>query len=125
VANLVRRIAFSYLIANGDLHAKNISLHTVGTTTALTPAYDLLSPLPYGDRSMALALDGRTDNFKRKAIVAFGARHGVRAAATESILDELCDVAPTWIAELDEIGLAPKKTADLARVMRKRQADLG
>jgi serine/threonine-protein kinase HipA len=124
VAKLIRLVAFSYLIANGDLHAKNISLRTVGNTIGLTPAYDLLSSLPYGDRSMALEFDGKTDNIKRKGIVAFGVRHGVRAAASESILDELCDVAPTWISELGEIGLEPKKTADLTRVMRKRSADI-
>jgi serine/threonine-protein kinase HipA len=124
VSKLIRLIAFSYLIANGDLHAKNISLQTIGNTIGLTPAYDLLSSLPYGDRTMALALDGKTDNFKRRGLVAFGLRYGVRSAATESILDELCEVAPKWIAELGEIGLEPKKTADLARVMRKRSADL-
>jgi serine/threonine-protein kinase HipA len=125
VANLIRLIAFSYLIANGDLHAKNVSLQTVGTMVVLTPAYDLLSSLPYGDRSMALALDGKTDNFKRKGLVEFGVRHGVRPAATEAMLDELCDVAPSWITELSEIGLPQKKTADLTRVLRKRTADLG
>jgi hypothetical protein len=69
-------------------------------------------------------LAAKTDNFTRACVIAFGARHGGRAAATESILDELCDVAPAWIAELTEIGLEPKTAADLARVMRKRRADL-
>jgi hypothetical protein len=40
------------------------------------------------------------------------------------MLDELCDVAPEWIRRLDEIGLEPRKTADLTRVMKKRRADL-
>jgi serine/threonine-protein kinase HipA len=124
LSKLIRLIAFCYLIANGDLHAKNVSLQTVGSTITLTPAYDLISSLPYGDRTMAMTLDGKTDNFKRKGLVAFGLRYGVRSAATESILDELCDVAPKWIAELADIGLEPKKTADLTRVMRKRAADL-
>lgn len=127
IARYVRLIAFSYLVANGDLHAKNVSLRTIGAEgrVELTPAYDVLSSLPYGDRSMALSFDGKDDNLKRAGIVAFGERHGVRRAATESMLDELCDVAPEWIAGLGEIGLEPRKTADLARVMRKRRADLG
>src|SRR5204862_415986 len=66
VAKLVRLVAFSYLIANGDLHAKNVSLRTshADGRIELTPAYDLVSTLPYGDRKMALALDGRDDNLK-------------------------------------------------------------
>lgn len=125
-ARYLRLVAFSYLVANGDLHAKNVSLHTLpgDGRIALTPAYDVLSSLPYGDRSMALSFDGRDDNLKRAAFVSFGERHGVRRAATEAMLDELCDVAPAWIPRLVEIGLEPRKTADLARVMKKRRGDL-
>ncbi|MDB4936619.1 MAG: Serine/threonine-protein kinase HipA [Labilithrix sp.] len=127
MAKFVRLIAFSYLATNGDLHAKNVSLRTTveDGRVELTPAYDLLSTLPYGDRTMALQLDGRDDNIKRAQVVAFGERHGVRPAATHAILDELCDVAATFIGKVDEIGLEPRKTADLRRVMTKRRADLG
>ena len=126
VAKLLRLYAFSYLIANGDLHAKNVSLRTtLDGRVELTPAYDVLSTLPYGDRSMALPLDGRDDNLKRATFIEFGERFGVRARATAAILDELCDVAPAWIARLDEIGLPARKTADLGRVMKKRRDDLG
>ncbi len=126
VAKLLRLFAFSYLIANGDLHAKNVSLRTAPDgRVELTPAYDVISTLPYGDRTMALPFDGRTDNLKRAAFVGFGERFGVRPRATEAMLDELCDVAPSWMLRLDEIGLAPKKAADLARVIAKRREDLG
>ena len=124
LAKLLQLFAFSYLIANGDLHAKNVSLRTCDRIVALTPAYDVLSTLPYGDRRMALKLDGRDDNLTRSSFVAFGERFGVRTRSTELMLDELCDVAPEWIARLDEIGLSAKKTADLARVMEKRRGDL-
>ena len=127
MAKFLRLVAFSYLVANGDLHAKNVSLRTLleDGRVELTPAYDVLSSLPYGDRSMALSFDGRDDNLKRAGFIAFGERHGVRRAATEAVLDELCDTAPSWIANLDEIGLDPRKTADLARAMKKRRGDLG
>lgn len=122
----IRLVAFSYLVANGDLHAKNVSLRTNPDDgrVELTPAYDVLSSLPYGDRTMALSFDGRDDNLKRAPVVAFGERFGVRRAATEAMLDELCDVAPEWIGRLDEIGLEPRRTADLMRVMKKRRTDL-
>jgi serine/threonine-protein kinase HipA len=126
LAKLLRLYAFSYLIANGDLHAKNVSLRTTSVgRVELTPAYDLLASLPYGDRRMALSLDGRDDNLKRPTFIEFGERFGVRTRATEAILDQLCDVSPAWIARLEEIGLPQRQTADLARVMKKRREDLG
>ena len=127
MGKLIRLKAFSYLIANGDLHAKNISLHTSPDTgrIELTPAYDLLSSLPYGDQKMALKLDGRDDNLKRKDFVAFGKRFEVKEPATRAILDDLCDVAPIWIDRLGEIGLPDKSTAHLQRLMQKRRGDLG
>ena len=125
-ARYLRLVAFSYLVANGDLHAKNVSLRTnADSRVELAPAYDVLSSLPYGDRTMALLFDGRDDNLKRAQIITFGERLGVRSAATKAMLDELCDVALAWINRLDEIGLEPRKTADLGRVMKKRRADLG
>ena len=50
---LLQLLAFSYLIVNGDLHARNISLYVTAQGRArLSPAYDLLSTLPYqGERS--------------------------------------------------------------------------
>lgn len=41
-------VAFSYLIGNGDLHAKNLSARMrLDGTWEMTPAYDLLSTQPY------------------------------------------------------------------------------
>lgn len=44
----VRRLAFSVLIGNADMHLKNWSLlYPDGRTPALSPAYDLVATLPY------------------------------------------------------------------------------
>jgi serine/threonine-protein kinase HipA len=56
----VRRVVFSVLIGNGDMHLKNWSLlYPDGRTPVLSPAYDLVSTLPYvpSDR-LALNLGG-------------------------------------------------------------------
>ena len=121
----LRLVAFSYLICNGDLHAKNVSILATDAGFVLSPAYDLLTTLPYGDRRMALALDGRDDNLKRKSFVAFGERFGVRAKATSAMLDELCDRSDRWITHLEEIGFGARQTADLRRTIAKRRNDLG
>jgi serine/threonine-protein kinase HipA len=118
-------LAFSYLIGNGDLHGKNVSIWS-GPSNGfqLSPAYDLLSTLPYGDSKMALKLDGRDDNWKRKHLIQFGERFGVRGKATELMLDQLIKKAAPFVARFAEIALDSKKTAQLQKVFKKRLKDL-
>ena len=56
----VRRLAFSILIGNGDMHLKNWSLlYPDGRTPALAPAYDFVSTVPYmKDDRLALSFGG-------------------------------------------------------------------
>lgn len=122
---LLQLLAFSYLIANGDLHAKNVSVRTADGLTRLAPGYDLLSTLPYGDDAMALPVEGRDKRWERADLVAFGARIGVRAAATERVLTTLVDRLRRRLADgtkpgLDSIGLDAKRTRHLERVIGER-----
>ena len=123
---LLQWVAFSYLIGNGDLHARNLSLWVEPGSgrVELSPAYDLLSSLPYGDRRMALAMEGRDDRLRRKHFLAFGERRGLRPAAVHTMLDKLCQKAAPFKDRLEEIALGKRKTADLRRVMGRRNGDL-
>jgi serine/threonine-protein kinase HipA len=122
---LLRLYAFSYSIANGDLHAKNVSvLRTASGRVELCPGYDLLSTLPYGDSHMALDVDGRDDNIKAAHLIALGERHGVRAAATRGMLVKLLKRAAPFFERLEEIGFDDRRTAHLRRVMDKRAEEL-
>lgn len=122
---LLRMQAFSYLIANGDMHAKNISVRTVSTRIELTPCYDMLSTLPYGDRSLALFIEGRDDKVKRAHLIAFGERVGLRKAAVEQQLAVLSKHVAAALPRLSEIGLEPKRTLQLEELMRQRLEALG
>ncbi len=55
-----RRLVFSVLIGNGDMHLKNWSLlYPDGRTPALSPAYDFVATFPYiPNDSLALTLGG-------------------------------------------------------------------
>lgn len=57
--DFIRRLAFSILIGNGDMHLKNWSfIYHDGKSAALSPAYDLLSTIPYlPNDKLALKLD--------------------------------------------------------------------
>lgn len=121
---LLRLQAFSYLIANGDLHAKNVSVQVVDGRVALTPVYDLLSTLPYGDRRMALGMEGRDDNLKAADFVHFGQRVGLRPAAVQQMLRALCDKVARCLPRLAVIGLPAAKIDHLSQVMTERLAHL-
>ena len=122
---LLQLQALSYLIANGDLHAKNISIQVAQGHTRLTPIYDLLSTLPYGDGDLAIQIEGRDKRLKRKHFLACGERMEIRPAATNRMLNSLLKGVAPRIAHLDKVGLTPRKTAHLERTMRQRLTDLG
>lgn len=124
-AKLFRLLVFSYVIGNGDLHAKNASVRTrLDGIVELSPAYDLLSTFPYGDRRLALRVDARDDNLRRAQFVKFAARHGLREPAARAAIDAVVESAPAIAEGVDRIGLEPKKTDALRRLIAKRARDL-
>lgn len=123
-ARLIELLTFSYLIGNGDLHAKNISLRMSRGALQLSPAYDLLSTRPYKDLKLALKVEGRDDNLKRRNVVEFGSRFGVPRKAVEERLDRILTRAEPFIPRVKEIGFDARTTQMLVNLMRKRTADL-
>lgn len=122
---LLQLQALSYLIGNGDLHGKNISLQVVDGRVRLTPIYDLLSTLPYGDESLALELEGRDKRFRAKDFIAFGERIGLRSAATRRMLDTLIKGVGPHLERLNEIGLSERSTRHAQRVIAEQLGMLG
>jgi len=116
---LLQLQALAYLIGNGDLHGKNVSVLVCDGRTRLTPIYDMLSTLPYGDDHLALKMDGRDKALRRRDFIAFGERIGVRRAATERMLDALARGVSSQLAGLGEIGLEQRKARQLERTIRK------
>lgn len=124
-SRLLELVAFSYLIGNGDLHAKNISIGARRGSLQLTPAYDLLSSRPYEDLKLALKFEGRDDGLKRRDFLEFGKRFGVPASAVGAQLDRLRARAAPFIPRVKEIGFDTRPTKQLTELMKKRLADLG
>jgi serine/threonine-protein kinase HipA len=118
---LLELTAFSYLIANGDLHAKNVSVLRGGSgLLALSPAYDVLSTLPYGDQTMALDLLGRDRKLRRPHFVQLAGRYDIPEKAVSRMLDELLRKLRDTPARLREIGLSDRRTRQLEREMESR-----
>ncbi|MBX7137049.1 MAG: HipA domain-containing protein [Oligoflexia bacterium] len=126
ILELLKVTAFSYLIGNGDMHAKNISLITEPGTgrVRLSPAYDLLSTVPYGDLRMAIRMEGRDDNLKLRDFVAFGERFGLRPTVVQQMLDKLCRPARAHIGRVSQIGFEKKVTEQIKKLAVKRIEEL-
>jgi serine/threonine-protein kinase HipA len=122
IARLIELYVFSYVIANGDLHAKNISILCDADSgrIGLSPAYDLLSTLPYGDQQMALQFEGKRDKIRANDFIVFGERFEIRRAVIVSMLNRIAEKTVPWIDRLETIGLEKKKTDFLGRKMRER-----
>ena len=89
---LYQQICFAWLTGNGDVHAKNMAiLRTSEGEWRVAPAYDLPSTVPYGDKSLALAVQGRTRGVSRRHLLAFAGAVGLRERVALRVLDELLE----------------------------------
>jgi len=123
IMGLVEQIAFSWIIGNGDMHAKNYSVHWLQAEQLVvpTPVYDLVSTIPYPlDQHMALKLDGRNANLRGRFLVEFASRFGVPERMSIRRLSELCDRVANHIDDVSLIGFDDRTTGRLAVEMNKR-----
>lgn len=122
MAELLKAVVFSWLIGNGDLHGKNLSIYNPDGIWEPTPAYDLLCTQPYAGWKdpMALNLFGRDDRLTRANFVGAGERLGLRPRATVAMIDALVDRASPWPEQCHRIGFDDKKTRLLQQMLRKR-----
>jgi serine/threonine-protein kinase HipA len=122
VAELLTTVAFSWLIGNGDLHGKNLSIYDPDGVWQPTPAYDLLCTQPYaGWRDpMALSLYGRANRLTRTDFVEAGERLGLRPRAMVRTIDRLVDAASVWPDRCERVGFDDRQTELLAKMLRTR-----
>jgi serine/threonine-protein kinase HipA len=126
VLELLRVVVFSWLIGNGDLHGKNLSIYCPDGFWRPTPAYDLLTTQPYtGWRDpMAMSLYGRANRLNRQHFLESAERLGLRSRASARMIDETLDAAQQWPARCGEIGFAARQTELLTEMLWSRIATL-
>lgn len=124
---LVLATAFSYLVVNGDMHAKNVSVRWLPDErlVALTPLYDLVSTRPYPvDDRLALLVDGRDDRIRGRDLVRFADRFGVAERLVRRRLDDLCERAEPFLTQLATIGFDDRTTSQMRDTMGQRLSEL-
>jgi serine/threonine-protein kinase HipA len=124
---ILETAAFSYLIGNGDLHGKNLSIRQAPSGLwEVTPAYDLLSTQPYLSwrDPMSLPLYGRANRLTRRWWLDAAARLGLADRAITRALDRIVAAAEPWSVRLDEIGLDDRSTERLRELIATRSGEL-
>lgn len=125
VLELVLQAGFAALIANGDMHAKNLSVRWLndGDLTEVTPVYDVLSTRPYPlDHRLALRIDGRDDRIRGTHLIEYATRHGVPERLMRRRLTDLLDRAEPVIPSADQVGYDDRTTKLLIDEMTTRLA---
>jgi serine/threonine-protein kinase HipA len=94
---LLRAVTLNVLIGNGDAHAKNFSLlHEASGALTLTPLYDLMCTLHYGDNRLAMFIDTaqRSDRVTALRIVNEAVSWGMSRERAQSTVNNILDRAP-------------------------------
>jgi serine/threonine-protein kinase HipA len=120
IVEFVRRLTYSVLIGNGDMHLKNWSLiYPDGRHPALSPAYDLVSTVPYiPEEDSALKFhrsrDWRSFSYDELAVIADRAKvpsHLVLATARETV-EHFDDV---WAREKSNLPFSRETLAGIEK----------
>ena len=96
---IVKRAVFAWLIADGDMHLKNLALLKIAEphdrqfrSVRMAPLYDAVTtrvfPKLNHDR-LALKVNGKDDNLRRADFIALATTAGLRAGDAESALDDV------------------------------------
>lgn len=118
---LLKRVLFAWLIADGDMHLKNLALlktahpgEPVFRSVRFAPVYDTLTTRVFPglehDR-MALKLGGKDERLRRADFVALAMLAGLRAGDANAALD---DVLARLAAAIDGIAVPPACVRDAA-----------
>lgn len=120
-SRFLRQFLFAVITGNGDLHAKNFSLVYSRHEWLPSPAYDLPSSAPYGDRTLALSVQGsREGQVSRKRALTLGVSLGLPAASVVAMIDELRSRCLPWADRVEELPFDPRRCRDLATLIRRR-----
>lgn len=126
VAELVTQVAFSWIVGNGDFHAKNFSLQWLPDERLVrpTPVYDIVSSLPYRrlDHRMAMELDSRISNLQGRFLTSFASRFGVPEDMTRRRVENLIDHLTPHLDSVVDIGFDEATTDGMIEEMGRRIA---
>lgn len=100
--NLALQAAFAWLTGNGDLHAKNVSMvQDPGGEWRIAPVYDIPSTVVYGDKTLALTLDGKRTGISRRHFLGWTTALGLPERAAAAVVELALKASGPLLADLE------------------------
>lgn len=126
LSELFLRTAFSFVIGNSDMHLKNFSLiesNPAGRQFSLSKAYDILPVnmiLPEDEEQLALTLNGKKKNIRKKDFFAFARSLELPEKSAENMLKKLCKLKEKFLEQCDESYLSAEQKTDMKELIVQR-----
>ena len=123
---LYRLLVFAYLSGNGDLHGKNLAIMKDRKGEwRVTPAYDLPSSAPYGDRTMALPIGGKIrQQLSWTMLLALARAVGVPDRLAAEAVREQLRAASEWAGQLSDLPFDAHRIQVMKRLVAARMRHL-
>lgn len=116
VEDFMRRLVFSIMIGNGDMHLKNWTLlYRDGVRPSLSPAYDFVATVPYlPNDSLALTFGGEKSlrGISQATVRRFAEKAGLAVGPLWQIVEETITATQENWRALPEADLLPKNIRD-------------
>lgn len=126
LSELFLRTAFSFVIGNSDMHLKNFSLienDPAERQFSLSKAYDILPVnmiLPEDEEQLALTLNGKKKNIRKKDFFAFAQSLELPEKSAENMLKKLCKLKEKFLEQCDESYLSAEQKTDMKQLIVQR-----
>lgn len=126
ISELFIRVVFSFAVGNSDMHLKNFSLieTDVGSNEyVLSAAYDMLSTnvvIPADQEQLALTMNGKKQNIRRKDFLCFGDAIGLPQNVAEKMMDRISKCEETYLNMCEESYLPDDIKEQLKSLIQQR-----
>lgn len=130
MTELYLRVVFSFAVGNSDMHLKNFSLIETAENSGkyvLSSAYDMLSTnivIPTDREQLALTLNGKKQNIRRKDFFVFAEAIGIAEKSAEKMIDKIVKLKDKYIAMCRESYMPDNMKAALEKLIEQRVAVL-
>jgi len=130
ISELFLRIVFSFAVGNSDMHLKNFSLLETDEGSGnyrLSAAYDMLSTnvvIPADKEQMALSINGKKRNIRRKDFIAFAKAIGLEEKTAEKMIEKTSKLESRYLGICADSFMPGDMKEALCNLIRERLAIL-
>ena len=130
LAQLFFRVVFSFAVGNSDMHLKNLSLIETEEGSGkyiLSAAYDMLSTnvvIPSDKEQLALTLNGKKQNIRRKDFLVFADTIGIPERSAEKMIEKIVKLKEKYISMCRDSYMPEQMKSNLENLIEQRIAVL-